>query len=120
MQNLHSILIIDDEIRFSSSLELLLCSEGYQVQVAGDGETAFALLEQHTFSAALVDINLPDTSGNLIAARIGEEHPGTAVIILTGNATLDNAVESLRQGVYDYLRKPCSPQRLLRTVAQSI
>lgn len=120
MQNLHSILIIDDEIRFSSSLELLLCSEGYQVQVAGDGEAAFALLEQHTFSAALVDINLPDTSGNLIAARIGEEHPGTAVIILTGNATLDNAVESLRQGVYDYLRKPCSPQRLLRTVAQSI
>lgn len=120
MQILHSILIVDDEIRFSSSLELLLCSEGYQVQVAGDGETAFALLKQHTFSAALVDINLPDTSGNLIAARIGEEHPGTAVIILTGNATIDNAVESLRQGVYDYLRKPCAPQRLLRTVAQSI
>ena len=120
MQILHSILIVDDEIRFSSSLELLLRSEGYEVQVAGDGETAFALLKQHPFSVALVDINLPDTSGNLIAARIGEEHPGTAVIILTGNATIDNAVESLRQGVYDYLRKPCAPERLLHTVAQSI
>ncbi|MDD2462998.1 MAG: response regulator [Desulfobulbus sp.] len=120
MQILHTILIIDDEIRFSSSLEFLLKAEGYQVHVANTGEAAFALLQEHSFSAALVDINLPDTSGNQIAARIGEEHPGTAVIILTGNATIDNAVESLRQGVYDYLRKPCAPERLLRTVAQSI
>lgn len=120
MQILHTVLIVDDEIRFSSSLEFLLKAEGYHVHVANTGEAAFALLKEHSFSAALVDINLPDTSGNQIAARIGEEHPGTAVIILTGNATIDNAVESLRQGVYDYLRKPCSPERLLRTVAQSI
>lgn len=120
MQILHSILIIDDEVRFSSSLDLLLRSEGYEVRVAGDGETAFALLEQQSFSVALVDINLPDTSGNVIAARIGKEYPDTAVIILTGNATIDNAVESLRQGVDDYLRKPCAPERLLHTVAQSI
>jgi two-component system, cell cycle sensor histidine kinase and response regulator CckA len=69
---------------------------------------------------ALVDINLPDISGNQIATRIGAEHPGTAIIILTGNATIDNAVESLRQGVYDYLRKPCPPERLTRTIARSI
>ncbi|MGE4560990.1 MAG: response regulator, partial [Desulfobulbus sp.] len=116
----HTVLIVDDEIRFCSSLQTLLKAEGYQVHVAHTGEAAFTLLEEHPFSAALVDINLPDTSGNQIAARIGEEHPGTAVIILTGNATIDNAVESLRQGVYDYLRKPCTPERLLRTVAQSI
>ena len=120
MQILHTVLIVDDEIRFSSSLEHLLKAEGYQVHVANTGEAAFSLLKQHIFSAALVDINLPDTNGNQIAAQIGEEHPGTAVVILTGNATIDNAVESLRQGVYDYLRKPCTPQRLLRTVAQSI
>ncbi|MGD9948545.1 MAG: response regulator [Desulfobulbus sp.] len=120
MQILHTVLIVDDEIRFSSSLDFLLKAEGYQVHVANTGEEAFSLLKEHPFSAALIDINLPDTSGNLIAARINEEHPETAVIILTGNATVDNAVESLRQGAYDYLRKPCSPERLLRTVAQSI
>ena len=78
------ILIIDDEARFSASLDYLLKAEGYQVQVANCGEAAFALLQQQTFSVALVDINLPDFSGNLIAARIREEHPGTAIIILTG------------------------------------
>ena len=120
MHTMHTVLIIDDEARFSASLDYLLKAEGYQVQVANCGEAAFALLQQQTFAVALVDINLPDFSGNLIAARIREEHPGTAIIILTGNATIDNAVESLRQGVYDYLRKPCAPERLLRTVARSI
>nr|WP_321466716.1 response regulator [uncultured Desulfobulbus sp.] len=120
MQNLHTVLIIDDEIRFSSSLQFLLKAEGYQVHVANTGEEAFTLLKNHAFSAALVDINLPDTSGNHIVTRLNEEYAETAIIILTGNATLDNAVESLRQGVYDYLRKPCSPERMLRTVAQSI
>jgi PAS domain S-box-containing protein len=120
MQILHTVLIVDDDIRLSHSLELLLKAEGYQVQVANTGGTALTLLKQHPFSVALVDINLPDVSGTLIAARINEEHPGIAVVILTGNATIDNAVESLRHGVYDYLRKPCAPERLLRTVAQSI
>jgi PAS domain S-box-containing protein len=120
MQIQHTVLIVDDEIRFSNSLEFLLKAEGYHVHVANTGEAAFALLKQQTFSVALVDINLPDISGNLITARIGNEHPDIAVIILTGNATIDNAVESLRHGVYDYLRKPCSPERLLRAVAQSI
>lgn len=120
MHNMHTVLIVDDEIRFSSSLEFLLKAEGYQVHVASSGEAAFSLLRQQVFSAALVDLNLPDVSGNVIAARINEEHPGTAIIILTGNATIDNAVESLRQGVYDYLRKPCAPDHLLRTVARGI
>lgn len=120
MQTMHTVLIIDDEPRFSTSLEVLLKAEGYQVHVAYSGESAFHLLRQHAFSAALVDINLPDISGNLIASRIGKEHPETAVIILTGNATVDSAVESLRQGVYDYLRKPCAPDRLLQTLARGI
>nr|WP_320011794.1 response regulator [uncultured Desulfobulbus sp.] len=120
MQNLHSVLIVDDEVRFCSSLEFLLEAEGYQVALANTGKEAEALLQEQNFSAALVDINLPDISGTQIAADLGQHHPDTAVIIMTGNATVDNAVEALRLGVYDYLRKPCSPQRLLRTLAQAI
>jgi len=117
---MHSVLIIDDEIRFCNSLEVLLKAEGYQTDTSNTGAQAFHLLQQRAYSVAMVDINLPDINGNHIAARIGEEHPGTAVIILTGNATIDNAVESLRHGVYDYIRKPCSPDQLIRTVAKSI
>ncbi len=120
MQILHTVLIVDDEIRLCTSLGILLKAEGYAVHMAHTGKEAIALLQQHAFSVALIDVNLPDTSGNQIAAQIGEEHPGTAAIIMTGNATIDNAVESLKQGVYDYLRKPCTPERLLRTVAQAI
>ncbi len=117
---IHSVLIVDDEICFCDSLETLFKEEGYQVDIVNTGDQAFHILQQHTYSVALVDINLPDVNGNHIAAWIGDEHPGTAVIILTGNATIDNAVESLRQGVYDYLRKPCAPELLLKTVAKSI
>ena len=117
---MHSVLIIDDEIRFCTSLEILLKAEGYHVDIVNSGVQAFHTLQQHAYSVALVDINLPDINGNHIAARIGDEHPGTAVIMLTGNATIDNAVECLRLGVYDYIRKPCSPEQLIRTVARSI
>ncbi len=117
---MHSVLIVDDEPRFCDSLKTLLEAEGYQVDIANTGVQAFHILQRCTYSVALVDIDLPDLNGNHIAARIGDEYPGTAVIILTGNATVDNAVESLRQGVYDYLRKPCGPEQLLRTVARGI
>ena len=92
MHNMHTVLIVDDEIRLRSSLEVLLKAEGYQVHVAGSGAAAFSLLQQHGFSAALVDINLPDVSGNVIAARINEEHPGTAIIILTGRFVMATSV----------------------------
>ena len=116
----HSVLIIDDEVRFCDSLEFLLKAEGYQVDAAVSGERALRALQRRAYSVALVDINLPDINGNHIAAQIGNEYPDTAVIMMTGNATIDNAVESLRLGVYDYLRKPCPPEQLIRTVARSI
>lgn len=116
----HSVLVVDDEIRFCESLKFLLSAEGYRVTTAHSGESAFSALQRHSFSAVLVDINLPDTTGNQIAALVGKEYSETAIIMLTGNATVDSAVESLRQGVYDYLRKPCHPEQLIRTVARSI
>lgn len=120
MPRLHTVLVIDDEVHLCNSLAILLRAEGYQVDTAHSGEQAFRLLQQQAYAVALVDMDLPDMSGNHIAARIGEEHPGAAIVILTGNATIDNAVESLRLGVYDYLRKPCPPDRLIRTIARSI
>jgi two-component system, cell cycle sensor histidine kinase and response regulator CckA len=120
MPRLHTVLVIDDEVHLCNSLAILLRAEGYQVDTANSGEQAFRLLEQQAYAVALVDMDLPDMNGNQIAARIREEHPGAAIVILTGNATIDNAVESLRLGVYDYLRKPCPPDQLIRTIARSI
>lgn len=120
MARLQTVLVVDDEVQLCNSLAALLESEGYRVDTAYSGEQAFAKLQHQAFAVALVDMDLPEINGNLIATHISEEHPGTAIVILTGNATIDNAVESLRLGVYDYLRKPCPPDRLLRTIARSI
>lgn len=120
MSRLPSVLVVDDEVHLCNSLAILLRAEGYRADIAHSGEEALLQLRRAAYAAALVDMDLPDMSGNHIAARIGEEHPGTAIIILTGNATIDNAVESLRLGVYDFLRKPCPPDSLLRTIARSI
>ena len=116
----NSVLIIDDEPLFCSSLKQLLAAEQYQVTVAHSGREAMDLLRQNAYSAALIDINLPDIGGNEIAARLGDTHPDTAAVILTGNATVDSAVESLRLGVHDYIRKPCDPELLIRTVGRAI
>ncbi len=116
----HSVLLIDDEPLFCSSLQQLLLADHYRVDVAPSGREALNLIRQETYSAALVDINLPDIGGLDIAARISETHPDTAILILTGIATLDSVMESLRLGVHDYLRKPCDPDLLLRTVARAI
>ena len=116
----HTILIVDDEVRFCQSLTLLLQAEEYTAHCAHTGAEALQLLAGHTFTAALVDINLPDMQGNEIAVHIGRHHPETAVIMLTGNASIDSAIELLRLGVDDYIRKPCPPDYLMRTLARSI
>lgn len=116
----HTILIVDDEVRFCQSLEILLQADNYSAHCAHTGADALQLLADHRFTAALVDINLPDIQGNDIAVHIGNHHPDTAVIMLTGNASLDSAIELLRLGVDDYIRKPCPPDYLLRTLARSI
>ncbi|MCL2459217.1 MAG: response regulator [Desulfobulbus sp.] len=115
-----SVLVVDDEVHLCNSLAILLRTEGYRADTAHSGQEALAQLRGGIYTAAVVDMELPDMSGNHIASLIGAEYPDTAIIILTGNATIDNAVESLRLGVYDFLRKPCAPDRLLRTIARSI
>ncbi|MCL2790631.1 MAG: response regulator [Desulfobulbus sp.] len=115
-----AVLVIDDEVHLCNSLAALLKTEGYRADIAHSGQEALWVLQRNTYAATLVDMDLPDISGNHIANHIAQEHPNTAIIILTGNATLDDAVESLRLGAYDFLRKPCSPDSILRTIARSI
>lgn len=116
----HSILLIDDEPHFCKSLEVLFAKEGYEVQTASSGKEGLFYLNNFTYDAAIIDIGLPDIYGIELAAHTTSAHPETAVVILTGSATVDNAVQALRKGVYDFLRKPCSPDRITRTIALGI
>ena len=116
----YSILLIDDEPNFCSSLAVFFAADGYQIETANTGEEGLFHLNNFSFDAVLIDIGLPDIYGIELAARAIKQYPETAVIMLTGSATVENAVEALRHGVYDFLRKPCSPDRILRTIARGI
>lgn len=114
------VLVVDDEKTLRHFLRLNLQEQGYEVTEAADGQTALALIEQQRFDVALVDLRLTDMDGLDIVRRLRQLAPTTSVIILTAYATLDSAVEALRQGAHDYLTKPFDTSELLTSVADGL
>lgn len=114
------VLVVDDEKTLRHFLRLNLQEQGYEVTEAADGQTALNLIEQQHFDVALVDLRLTDMGGLEIVRRLRQVAPTTSVIILTAYATLDSAVEALRQGAHDYLTKPFDTSELLASVADGI
>lgn len=118
---MHKILVVEDENTLRHFLCLRLQENGYQVHEAADGQTAIGLITKERFDVALVDLRLADDVDGLEIMRHLRHHdPQTSVIVLTGNATINSAIESLRQGAHDYLIKPCDTTELLTSVADAI
>jgi DNA-binding response OmpR family regulator len=116
----HKILIVDDEDTLRHFLRLSLQDEGYNVSEAADGTTAMQLIAHNQFDVALVDLHLTDMNGLKIMRHLRKTAPQTSVIILTGYASVDSAVEALRQGAHDYLTKPYKTAELLASVADGV
>ena len=114
------ILVVDDETTLRYFLRLNLQAEGYHVSEAGDGATALQLITHNQFDVALIDLHLTDMNGLEIMRHLRKTSPDTSVIILTGYASVDSAVEALRQGAHDYLTKPCKNDELLASVADGV
>jgi DNA-binding NtrC family response regulator/signal transduction histidine kinase len=114
------ILIIDDEPRMCESLHTLLSGQGYNVFTAGTGEDAEAILSNNKFDIALVDWVMPDTDGIHLMDFINQKTPDTEVIIITGYASLDSAIDALKRGAYDYVRKPFEFEELLATIKNAL
>ena len=101
------ILLIDDEPDVLSTLEMTLRQEGYAVATATDGETAFELFRNQPFDLVITDMRMPGMDGVEVIRRIKALDPDVEVVMLTGYATLENAVRVLRNaGAFDYMTKP--------------
>ncbi len=100
------ILIVDDEESFRKHLTHLFIRKGYTVVDAATGHEALALAEQRGFNIVLLDIVLPDIDGIEVLRTLREHASDTQVIMMTGNATVSNAIASMKLGAYDYLIKP--------------
>jgi two-component system response regulator AtoC len=114
------ILVVDDE----ASLRLLLSNElsrmGYTVEAVADGETALNRLHNEFFHVVLLDIVMPRVSGIDVLRAIKQDAIPSEVIILTGNATLESAIESMKLGAFEYVRKPYSLNELLIHIERAI
>ncbi len=100
------ILIADDSKDVAAFLQGYLAQQGYEVEVAYDGETAVHLFNRQPFDLVLVDLQMPRLNGLGVLHRVKERAKDTPVIFLTGHASLDTALDALRHGAYDYLLKP--------------
>ena len=115
-----TILIVDDDQNMRKSLADILRIKGYQVLAAGCGEEGLALLGRQFVALALIDLGLPDISGLDVLERMKTKSPATQAIVLTGQASVDSAIEAARRGAYSYLLKPYDMNLLLLHVRRAL
>ncbi len=101
------ILFADDEAHLRDLMQMELPRLGHEVTVCQDGAAAIRALEKGPYDAALLDMKMPGLTGIEVLSKIKQISPETEVVILTGHATVDTAVQALRLGAFDYLTKPC-------------
>ncbi|MDQ5847099.1 MAG: sigma-54 dependent transcriptional regulator [Acidobacteriota bacterium] len=118
-QKVARILIAEDEANLRLVLQKELERLGYRVQVAPDGEAALRKLEESNVDVLLCDINMPRIDGMEVLRRVHERPNPPEVIMLTGQATVETAVEAMKLGAYDYLTKPYSITELDVRVKQA-
>ena len=115
-----AILIIDDDPNLRKTLSDILTSKGYEALSAKDGEEGLALLEIEPVNVALIDLKLPDISGLDVLKRAKADCPSLEAIILTGNASLDSAIEATNKGAFSYLQKPYDIDQLLLHIRRAV
>jgi two-component system, cell cycle response regulator len=114
------ILVVDDERAVREMVHDALEGPEWEVSLAGDGKQALSFLEWDFYNLLILDLRLPDTDGLALLRRIKERSPDTEMVILSGHADLATAVEALRLGAADYLRKPLDDVSLLRKAVLAV
>ncbi len=120
MSNPH-VLVVDDEADICASIKDILGDEGYEVTVAADAGEARAARAKRKFDLVLLDIWMPDTDGITLLREWSENGDlNCPVVIMSGHGSVDTAVEATRLGAFDFVEKPLSLAKLLRTVEAAI
>ena len=107
------ILLVDDEERFLSTTQKLLEKHGYFVLTAADGTEALERLNTQLIHIVILDVKMPGKDGNAVLKEIKSRFPLVEVIMLTGHATVESAVDGLKLGATDYLMKPIDIDELI-------
>src|SRR5215831_6661550 len=111
------ILVVDDEANLRRVLTAQLARDGYEVHAAPDGETGLSILREHHIDLVITDLRMPRLDGMELLRQALRLDPELPIVILTAHGTVDNAVEALKTGAFDYITKPFD-QAEVRTVVR--
>ena len=114
------ILIVDDELVVRDSLQQWFDSEGYEAGAVASGREALTAVQQKQWDLALIDIKMPGMDGMELQRKLHEVDSELTVIMMTGYASVETAVEALKRGAYDYITKPIDPDELVHLVANAL
>ena len=114
------ILIVDDEEKMRHLLSIMLERNGHQVTQACDGKDALEKIKETPFDRVVTDIKMPRMDGMALLKKIIEMDIPCPVVFITACATVESAVEAMRQGAVDYITKPFEEERILLTVERTV
>jgi DNA-binding NtrC family response regulator len=114
-----NILIAEDDATLGKALSGFLREKGHRVDWAGTGGEALKLIHHNLYSLVITDLVMPEADGLEVLRAARQRHPATLVVLMTGYASIDSAIQATREGAYDYLRKPFKLQELDIAVANA-
>jgi DNA-binding NtrC family response regulator len=100
------VLFVDDEAPIRDVMKLELPRMGHEATICEDGKAALAAVDKHSFDAAIVDLRMPGISGWEVVEHLKSVSPETEIVISTGHGNMEDAIQALRRGAYDFLTKP--------------
>ena len=114
------ILVVDDEKRIRDGCRKVLSEQGYEVATADSGELGLKMIEENFYDIILLDLMMPNISGFDVLARVKMLHPDSVIIVISGYVTIENSIEAMKKGAFDFIPKPFTPDQLRLLVAKAI
>ena len=115
-----NILVMEDEQNVASGLKMVLTEEGYSVDLAVTGKDALDIFDSKPFDILIADLRLPDINGMDVIRAVKSKNPETGVVVITGYASVDSAVDAMKLGSFDYLPKPFTDDEIKTAVEGAI
>ena len=114
------VLVVDDEPEMCRLIEQALKQEGYQIDVSFSGIEALQKIKSFNYHLLLTDLEMPEVDGIELTRKAKKQNPEIRVIMVTGNATVDASIRSLRNRIDGYIRKPFNISELRKVVRQTL
>ena len=116
----HHVLLVEDEMSMAKGLAMVMREEGFDVDIAETGRSAVEKFAANGFDLLVADLRLPDIDGLDVIQQVRGKRPGTKVVIITGYPSVASAVQAVKIGVSDYLRKPFTDDEFIAAVRSAL